>query len=139
MTDQPATSPTSSEEVVKGFLFGGDPALFAEDGRLVNPLPEELPYGGVYVGPEGVRRYIDELQAALRIESLKASQMISSGDQVVVIGTERSRFHSNGQTYEMDWVHVNTVRDAKIVEMREYNDTAAMLEAFRLPAAEGGV
>lgn len=133
MTDD---SIDANEEVVKAFLFGGDPDLFSDDGRLVNLLPDELPYGGIYVGPEGVRRYIDELRAALRIESLEATDLISTGDQVVVVGTERSRFHSNGQTYDMDWVHVNTVRDGKIVEMREYNDTAAMLEAFRRPITD---
>ena len=36
----------------------------------------------------------------------------------------------------MDWVHVNTVIDDKIVEMREYNDTAAMLQAYNAPKAE---
>lgn len=37
--------------------------------------------------------------------------------------------------YNMDWVHVNTLRDGKIFEMREYTDTAAMVEAFRSPPA----
>lgn len=124
----------SSEEVVKGFLYGGDTGLFAADGRLVNLLPEELVFGGIWVGPGGAARYIEALQSVLRIESLKVDQMISSGDQVVVIGNERSRFLANGQAYEMDWVHVNTIRDGKIVEMREYNDTAAMLAAFQAPA-----
>ena len=110
--------------------------LFADDGRLVNLLPEELPFGGTWVGPEGAARYIEVMRGVLRIESLKVHQMISSGDQVVVIGDERSRFLANGQAYEMDWVHVNTIRDGRIIEMREYNDTAAMVEAFRAPAAD---
>jgi ketosteroid isomerase-like protein len=125
----------SNEDVVKGFLYGGDTGLFAADGKLVNLLPEELPFGGTWVGPEGAARYIEVMRGVLRIESLKVDQMISSGDQVVVIGHERSRFLANDQVYEMDWVHVNTIRDGKIVEMREYNDTAAMLAAFEQPRA----
>ncbi|MCP3911125.1 MAG: hypothetical protein GY713_09250 [Actinomycetia bacterium] len=54
----------------------------------------------------------------------------------MVIGDERSRFLVNGQAYEMDWVHVNTIRDGKIVETGEYNDAATMVEAFRAPAAD---
>ncbi|MCP4084180.1 MAG: hypothetical protein GY745_03875 [Actinomycetia bacterium] len=54
----------------------------------------------------------------------------------MVIGDERSRFLANGQAYEMDWVHVNTISDGKIVETGEYNDAATMVEAFRAPAAD---
>jgi len=127
--------PRNNERVVKSFLFGAEADAFAADGRLVNLLPAELPFGGVYEGPQGVRRYVREMQDALRIESLQAEEWVTSGDRVIVIGSETSRFLHNGQTYDMDWVHVNTVHDGKIVEMREYNDTAAMLEAFRAPPA----
>lgn len=132
MSDQ---AEQSNERVVKSFLFGADAEAFAPDGRLVNLLPEELPFGGVYEGPDGVRRYVEELQEHLRIESLKVDEWLCSGDRVVAIGHETSRFLANGQSYDMDWVHVNIVRDGRIVEMREYNDTAAMLEAFRAPPA----
>lgn len=128
--------PMANDRVVKSFLFGAEADAFAADGRLVNLLPEELPFGGVYEGPDGVRRYVREMQHALRIESLQAEEWVTSGDRVIVIGSETSRFLHNGQAYDMDWVHVNTVVDGKIVEMREYNDTAAMLEAFRAPPAE---
>ena len=128
------TSP--NEETVKSFLYGGDPEAFAPDGKLVNLLPAELTFGGTYVGPEGVQQYIDTMRHILRIESLSVHDMVTSNDRVVVIGSERSRFLANGQAYEMDWVHINTVRDGKIVEMREYNDTAAMLEAFKAPEAD---
>jgi uncharacterized protein len=127
------SSDQSKERVVKSFLFGGEADAFAEDGKLINMLPEEFSYGGVYEGPEGARRYIQEIQAALRLETLKATEWLTNGDRVVVIGHERSRFAHNDVAYDMDWVHVNTVRDGKIVEMREYNDTATMLEAFRAP------
>jgi len=124
----------SNERIVKSFLFGAEADAFADSGRLVNLLPEELPFGGVYEGPDGVREYVQQMQGALRIESLKAHEWVTSGDRVIVIGSETSRFLHNGQVYDMDWVHVNTVRDGRIVEMREYNDTASMLEAYRAPA-----
>ncbi len=130
------SSGDSSEGIVKSFLFGAEADAFAPEGRLVNLLPDEFPFGGVYEGPAGVRGYIEEMQSALRIESLKVHEWVTSGDRVIAIGSETSRFLHNGQAYDMDWVHVNTVRDGRIIEMREYNDTAAMLEAYR--AAESG-
>ena len=66
-------------------------------------------------------------------ETLKATEWLTNGDRVVVIGHESSRFLHNGAAYGMDWVQVNTVRDGKIVEMWEYNDRAAMRVAFRCP------
>ena len=126
----------ANQHVVKSFLYGADVGAFADDGRLVNLLPDELPFGGVYEGPEGVQKYLDEIREALRIESLKIKDMVCDDERVVVIGSEQSRFLANGQAYEMDWVHVNTIRDGKIVEMREYNDTAAMIEAYRAPVAD---
>jgi ketosteroid isomerase-like protein len=36
----------------------------------------------------------------------------------------------------MDWVHVNTVVEGKIIEMREYNDTAALLQAYNAPPSQ---
>lgn len=127
---------TPNEETIKSFLYGGDPEAFAPDGKLVNLLPPELTFGGTYEGPEGIQQYMDSMRQVLRIESLSVHDMVCDDDRVVVIGSERSRFLANGQAYEMDWVHVNRVRDGKIMEMREYNDTAAMLEAFKAPAAD---
>ena len=44
----------ANEAVVKSFLFGGNVDAFTEDGRLVNLLPDDMPYGGVYEGRAGV-------------------------------------------------------------------------------------
>ena len=74
MTDRTATS---NQKVVREFLYGGNPELFADDAKLINLLPEEL-------------------QPASRIESLEIDEMITSSDRVVVVGSERSRFYFNG-------------------------------------------
>lgn len=123
----------SNEKVVKAFLYGADTSVFSDEGKLINLLPDPIPFGGVYVGPSGADDYVGLIQSNIRLDYLKAHEVITENDRVIVIGSERGYFLRNGQPYEMDWVHVNTVIDGKIVEMREYNDTAAMLEAYNKP------
>ena len=126
---------SANEKVVKAFLYGADTSVFSEEGKLINLLPDPIPFGGVYVGPSGADDYVRLIQNNIRLDYLKAHEVISEKDRVIVIGSERGYFLRNGQPYEMDWVHVNTVIGGEIVEMREYNDTATMLEAYNKPEA----
>tara|TARA_B100001167_G_scaffold162156_1_gene110058 strand:+ start:115 stop:501 length:387 start_codon:yes stop_codon:yes gene_type:complete len=127
---------SSNEKIVKAFLYGADSSVFSDEGRLVNLLPDPIPFGGIYVGPAGADEYVGLIQSNIRLDYLKAHEIVNERDRVIVIGSERGLFLHNDQPYEMDWVHVNTVIDDKIVEMREYNDTAAMLQAYNAPKAE---
>ncbi len=41
------------------------------------------------------------------------------------------RVKATGRSYETEWAHVFTLREGKIVEFREFADSAAVAEAFR--------
>jgi len=110
------------EEMVAQFITA--------ESVLDNPLPASIPFGGVYAGPAGFVRYAQEIFAGINIEMFEIDEMFAAGDRVTVLGCERSRSLATGRHYEMAWVHVLTVRDGKILHMREYNDTAAMAAAF---------
>ncbi|MAW71506.1 MAG: nuclear transport factor 2 family protein [Actinomycetota bacterium] len=127
---------SSNEKIVKAFLYGADTSVFSDEGKLVNLLPEPIPFGGIYVGPAGADEYVNLIQSNIRLGHLKAHEIVNEGDRVIVIGSESGHFLHNDQPYEMDWVHVNTVVDGKILEMREYNDTAALLHAYNAPSSQ---
>ena len=110
--------------------------MFSDEGKLVNLLPEPIPFGGIYVGPAGADEYVNLIQSNIRLGHLKAHEIVNEGDRVIVIGSESGHFLHNDQPYEMDWVHVNTVVNGKILEMREYNDTAALLHAYNAPSSQ---
>lgn len=113
--------------------------LFNETFRLENPLPPVLPFGGVYHGLEGLRRYLAELAAHLRIEAFRLASIHLDGDTAVVTGLERSRFRQGGGSYEMEWVHLLRFDSrGRYAALREYNDTAALLAAWHEGAAKGG-
>ena len=69
-------------------------------------------------------------------ESLETLQFelrdfIAQGNKVVVIGYERGRAKPTGRLYEIEFVHLWSVRDGKISEFWVYTDTAALVEALR--------
>lgn len=69
-------------------------------------------------------------------ESLETLQFelrdfIAQGNKVVVVGYQRGRAKPTGRLYEIEFVHLWSVRDGKISEFWVYTDTAALVEALR--------
>lgn len=102
----------------------------AEDATLVNPLPDPIPFGGTFEGRAGFARYLEGILTGIEIEAFEIDEIFAEGDRVTVLGRETSRVRATGKRYTMDWVHVLTVREDRVTHMREYNDTAAMRDAF---------
>jgi ketosteroid isomerase-like protein len=102
----------------------------AEDAVLENPLPVPIPFGGRFEGRAGFGGYLQRVAEAIEIEQFDIDEVFAEGERVVVLGRETSLVRSTGKRYTMSWVHVLSVRDERIRELREYNDTAAMSAAF---------
>ena len=97
---------------------------------LENPLPEVIPFGGVFEGRQGFAAYLEAILRGISIERFEVDEIFADGERVTVLGRETSLVHTTGKRYTMSWVHVLTMQDGRIVHMREYNDTAAMAGAF---------
>lgn len=97
-----------------------------------NPLPDHIPFGGVYSGIDGMGRYLTMLSQEIEMEPLHFTDVIANGNVVVCIGVEAdTKVLSTGKSYTMPCVHVLRFNDeGKIVHVREYNDTKEMIEAF---------
>jgi len=102
----------------------------APDVVWENPLPDAIPFGGVFEGHEGCARYITRLLDAIEMEGFAIEDTIAEGDRVVLIGRETSRVKKTGRRYTMGWVHVIQLRGGLVTRVHEYNDTAAMAAAF---------
>jgi len=105
-------------------------AFLADDFILTNPLPDLIPFGGIYSGAGGFLEYAGKIATTLTMEEFLIDDVISEGEKVVVVGREVSKVHATGRGYEMHWVHVLRVSKDGIHSMREYNDTATMVPAF---------
>ena len=78
-----------------------------DDFVWINYLPEHIPFGGIYKGPEGLMQYGRSLAKAIELKPLHVDDILVKGNNAVIIGVERgTRVKATGKLYDMDWVHV---------------------------------
>jgi ketosteroid isomerase-like protein len=98
---------------------------------LENYLPEHFPFGGRYEGRDGMLQYLQEISAAIDMGPLDMQEWLCEGNSVAVRGEEGSLVLATQKRYHMRFVHWLSVNErGQITNMREFNDTAAMAEAF---------
>ena len=99
-----------------------DPAAEVEQTEL-------LPWGGHYSGHKGLLDFLTRLGAF--VESLpQPMHFIEAGNRLAVTGRLRGRVKSNGNEFDLNMVHVWTVRDGKATRFEAYIDTPGMLRAL---------
>jgi ketosteroid isomerase-like protein len=90
---------------------------------------DELPWGGHYVGRDGVIEFVTKLIST--IESKVTHDVIfEAGDHVIQRGRTAGKVRATGAEFDVPEVHVWTVRDGKLSRAEFYIDTPAMLAAL---------
>ena len=113
--------------------FEGAVEKFLADGFVwENPLPECVPFGGVYHGAEGLGAYFVGLSEAIEMSPLHFDEMIGGDGVVAAIGVEANTLVlPTGKRYDMPFVHIIRFNEeGKVTHVREYNDTREMVVAF---------
>jgi ketosteroid isomerase-like protein len=89
-----------------------------------------LPWGGRYCGLVGVQNSLGKLLE--HVDSrVEVEEIVSAGDQVVVIGRTRGKARASGASFDVRAVHVWTVADGSVRRFEAYIDTPAMLAALK--------
>jgi uncharacterized protein len=112
--------------------------MSAPDVEYRYPDVEELAYGGVWRGRDGVRRLFEVHDEVDQVLELRPTEMVAQGDKVVVLGTFRGRAVPTGREWTTDFVHVYTIRGGKTRRFESYFDTAAFLVAHGLLGRPAG-
>ena len=127
-------------EAYAAFQRGDIPGLLemlSEDIDWWTPgTPGQIPYAGRLRGRDAVKGFFGRLAETEEITHFEPGEFIAQGDKVVVTGNYRGRTRPAGRDYDLDWLHVFTVRDGRIAAFREYVDTAALAEAHRGAAGQ---
>jgi uncharacterized protein len=76
----------------------------------------------LFHGLRAVEEYLTSTFTALEVQFFP-EEFIADANSVVVLGRERVRVRSSGQTFDANWAHVFTFRDGRIARFREYSDT----------------
>jgi ketosteroid isomerase-like protein len=90
----------------------------------------EMPWAGSFHGPAEVSKFFDALDRSVEFLEFAPGDFLAQNDKVMVTGHERDRVKSTGKTYEVDWAHYFEVKNGKIVNFRDYQDTAAIVAAL---------
>ena len=128
------------KEVYAAFERGDIPSLLnlvSEDVEWSLPGPSDIiPFAGEFRGREGVGRFFAALGGAEDVEIFEPREFVAQGDKVVVMGRYRGRIKATGQVDDIEFVHVFNVRDGRITNYRQYNDTAPTVAAYSASAAK---
>ena len=76
--------------------------------------------GSVFRGHDGIRRWFRELHDLYEELETEILEVRDLGDQVVVVFLVRGRGTGSGVTLEQSIAQVVTLRQGKVIEMREY-------------------
>jgi ketosteroid isomerase-like protein len=101
-------------------------ALAGEEAEL--RIPETLPFGGVYRGPDGFRDYVDQLLASFGDFRATPEKVLGADDDHVVVVARTSGRTRGGDRFEGRSVWIYKLRDGRVVEAEAFIDTARMLE-----------
>lgn len=113
-------------------------AIIAEDCRF-----EDVARGEAQIGPGGYRRDYQRWRAAFPDGEVKVVNVITGGDWAVVEfvnrGTQTGTLHSSlgdfppsGRRMEVRYCSVMRVRNGKVVEGRDYYDSASIARQLGL-------
>jgi uncharacterized protein len=93
-------------------------------------VPESLPWGGTYAGPDGLREFLAKLGDSFEQFSATPQKVLGADDNhVVVLATTKGRT-KGGATIEGSTIWIYQLREGKIADAETFGDTAQVLEAL---------
>lgn len=87
----------------------------------------ELPWGGTHRGRAGVEHYFARIDAVAEVTGYEVERVIGQGEWVTVLAKVQVRHRASGDERSFPKVDVFHLRDGRLLEFREYYDSAAAL------------
>ena len=93
-------------------------------------LPESLPWGGTYAGPDGFRDFLTKLGDSWDQFSATPEKVLGADDNHVVVLAKTKGRTKAGATIEGKTIWIYQLRDGRIADAESFGDTAQVLEAL---------
>jgi ketosteroid isomerase-like protein len=93
-------------------------------------LPESLPWGGTYAGPDGFRDFLTKLGDSWDQFSATPQKVLGADDNHVIVLAKTKGRTKAGATIEGKTIWIYQLRDGKIADAESFGDTAQLLEAL---------
>ena len=97
-------------------------ALSAEDFEWIIP-GEGWPLAGTHRGHAGLLAVGRKASEEVEMTYLVPPEYVAQGDRVLVIGSATGKIKATNKPFEDHWIFAITVRDGKVVNIREYIET----------------
>ncbi|HYU77789.1 MAG TPA: nuclear transport factor 2 family protein [Vicinamibacterales bacterium] len=107
-------------------------AMMTDDVTFVVPGPPGIGAAGTWRGHTGVRDCFVRLREAQENQSIDIREFVAQGNTVVVLLHVVAKARSTGKVFKSDIVHFFTIRDARITNLLDFFDTAALVDANRV-------
>lgn len=123
-----------AEHLYAAFAQGNIPLLLevlSEDIDWLFYGPSEIPFAGHYRGHAEVAQFFAKASETSDFLVFEPREFLPGANSVLVQGREKMRAKATGRIWETEWAHVFTIEGGKIAKLREYYDTAVMVEAFK--------
>jgi ketosteroid isomerase-like protein len=127
-------------QVVKAFfeaIGSGDKQrlleLTAEDIEWILP-GKDWPLAGTYRGHAGLAELVKKESDTIEMSLSEPREYVAQGDRVLVVGAAKGTIKATNKPFEDEWIFAITVRNGKLVGIREYIDTQAMARAAQAGA-----
>jgi ketosteroid isomerase-like protein len=104
---------------------------FTEDAELVPP-PIYPDVESVYVGREGWKRWLEQIDDVFDDWGFEAEEFLDAGSRVVVLVRTSGTAKQSGAAVTIPAAHLHTLRDARIVRLEVFLDRREALEAAGL-------
>ena len=104
--------------------------LLDEAVRWHSVGPADLPWAGLREGRDAVHEYFRILERESTIEGYTPEHAIGDGEWLILLGTLRVRVRDDAMAMDYPKVDAIRFRDGRIVEFREYYDTATALARY---------
>jgi ketosteroid isomerase-like protein len=89
----------------------------------------ELPWGGNYLGHDGVKKFLAAL--AEHIDSqVQIEHLIDAGEKIAVVGRTIGKARETKLEFDLPIVHIWTFNEGQVIRFEPYIDNAAMLAAL---------
>jgi hypothetical protein len=128
-------------QVVKDFfaaMGSGDKqgllSLSAEDIEWIVP-GEDWPLAGTYRGHSGLAGVLQKAFEEIEMTYPGPPEFVAQGERVLVVGVATGKIKATNKAFKDDWVFDITVRNGKVMKIREYIDTQALARASELDAS----
>ena len=93
--------------------------------------PSDFPVLGRRRGIAAVREFVDIVAKSVEFSVFSPDEFYATGDKVFVLGHYAMTIRKTGRKIASEFAHIFTFRNGKLVQFREFLDTAQLAEAYR--------